>query len=620
MGAKRKSPGVKSSRPPRGRGRRLGRRRGFNPTTTINRRRPESGGGGEVSIDDGSFLGRRSGRGRRRRISAGERRRRSRKRSLGDILRERRRKRKLRKEMKKSGVKQVGKTVKSGGGVSIDDGPMLDKKRKDKRGGRSGRRFAGGGRRFGPGFSCPDPSMHILMADGSQKRAGDLRVGDVISTYHEKDLEKASKKSLVLASGGDEKYSLLRDQLESSYAKAALGEYKVEFVDIVKDVEKIKMTFEGSEIICSLTHKFYVNDSWKEARDMVIGDVVSDKKLVAIEDVEDGDVVHITIEDAHTYICEDLLSHNKRIRNPNRGRRLGGRRRSTVRRGGRRGGGEVRIDDGPRRGGGEVRIDDGPMLAQGSRGGGEVRIDDGGRLRPPMGCPDPSMLILMADGNQKKAGDLVVGDLIKTNHEDTLELGEYKVEYINILENVEKIKFTFDKSEIICSLTHKFYVDNSWKDAKDMVIGDEVSGQKLIAIDTVENGDVVHITVEDAHTYICEGLLSHNKRRRPQTAVQETTRVPVKDPTLGGAPEREVPLDRGVARDRARESVGERRAALRQERAMRREEQSNIKSSLASESGIRASERDFTRKRSQMEGGPSAAAAFRNKYVSTLRY
>ena len=172
----------------------------------------------------------------------------------------------------------------------------------------------------GSGFSCPDPNMRILMANGSQKKAGELVVGDVVSTYHEKDLEKASKKSLVLASGGTEKHSQLRDQLENSYAKATLGEYKVEFVDIVKDVEKIKLTFEGSEIICSLTHNFYVNDSWKEAKDMVIGDEVSDKKLVAIEDVEDGDVVHITIEDAHTYICEDLLSHNKRRPNPNKGR------------------------------------------------------------------------------------------------------------------------------------------------------------------------------------------------------------------------------------------------------------------------------------------------------------
>ena len=164
-------------------------------------------------------------------------------------------------------------------------------------------------------FVCPDPDMKILMSDGSQKRAGDLVVGDLVKTYHEKDLEKASelahKKALVLASGGTEKYSQLREQLESSYAKAALGEYKVEFVDIIKDVEKIKLTFDGSEIICSLSHKFYVNNSWKEARELKVGDEVSDKKLLSKESVENGDVVFITIEDAHTYICEGLLSHNK---------------------------------------------------------------------------------------------------------------------------------------------------------------------------------------------------------------------------------------------------------------------------------------------------------------------
>ena len=117
------------------------------------------------------------------------------------------------------------------------------------------------------------------------------------------------------------------------------------------------------------------------------------------------------------------------------------------------------------------------------------------------------MLILMANGSQKRAGDLMVGDLIKTNHEKDMKLGEYKVEYVNVLSNREKAKFTFEENEIVCSLTHKFYVDDDWKEAKDMVIGDEVSGQKLISIENVEDGDVVHITVEDAHTYICEGLL-----------------------------------------------------------------------------------------------------------------
>lgn len=161
-----------------------------------------------------------------------------------------------------------------------------------------------------PGY-CPDPNMTVLMADGSYKKAGELVVGDLVKTYHEKDLEKASKKSLVLASGGAEKYSQIREQLESSYAKATLGEYKVEFVNIIKDVEKIKLTFEGSEIICSLSHKFYVNDSWKEAKELTSGDEVSGKKLISKEKVESGDVVFITIKDAHTYICEGLLSHNK---------------------------------------------------------------------------------------------------------------------------------------------------------------------------------------------------------------------------------------------------------------------------------------------------------------------
>tara|TARA_R100001079_G_scaffold1907_1_gene1580 strand:- start:919 stop:1593 length:675 start_codon:yes stop_codon:yes gene_type:complete len=159
-----------------------------------------------------------------------------------------------------------------------------------------------------------------------------------------------------------------------------------------------------------------------------------------------------------------------------------------------------------------------PKPNQGGRGGSFQPI--GGRKRPsrpriPGGCPDPNMHILMADGSHKKAGDLKVGDLIKTNHEETLKLGEYKVEYVNILENVEKIKFTFDKNIIICSSTHKFYVNDSWKEAKDMVIGDVVSDKNLTAIESVEDGDVVHITIEDAHTYICEGLLSHNKRFAP---------------------------------------------------------------------------------------------------------
>ncbi|BCV07769.1 MAG: hypothetical protein CM15mL2_2450 [Caudoviricetes sp.] len=123
------------------------------------------------------------------------------------------------------------------------------------------------------------------------------------------------------------------------------------------------------------------------------------------------------------------------------------------------------------------------------------------------------MRILMADGSLKRAGDIKVGDMVKTYHEDGFGLGEYKVEYVDMAQGEEKIKLIFDKTELICSLSHKLLVDGSWKEAKDMVVGDKVSGKELVEIERVEDGDVVHLTIEGAHTYICEGLLSHNKEK-----------------------------------------------------------------------------------------------------------
>ena len=237
-------------------------------------------------------------------------------------------------------------------------------------------------------------------------------------------------------------------------------------------------------------------------------------------------------------------------------------------------------------------------------------------------CPDPEMGILMADGSQKKAGDLLVGDLVKTYHEESFELGDYEVEHVDIINDVEKIKLTFDKNTIICSLSHKFYVGDSWKEAKDMVIDDVVSDNKLVAIEKVEDGAVVHITVKDAHTYICEGLLSHNKspipprdprrpvgrRRRPNRPVgrrmlprprpKPRPRPPEDD--LGPPPEREVPIpkerirpitresdprggapfapdERGMARDRFFERMFDRADEEKQRRSMQKEERKEVR-------------------------------------------
>ena len=95
-----------------------------------------------------------------------------------------------------------------------------------------------------------------------------------------------------------------------------------------------------------------------------------------------------------------------------------------------------------------------------------------------------------------------------------------------------------------------------------MVIGDVVSDKKLISIEKVEDGDVVHITVKDAHTYICEGLLSHNKRMLPPKDRPRIPRPPKDKPIvsrppqddLGPPPEREVPIPKERIRPITRES------------------------------------------------------------------
>jgi len=150
------------------------------------------------------------------------------------------------------------------------------------------------------------------------------------------------------------------------------------------------------------------------------------------------------------------------------------------------------------------------------------------------------------------------------------------------------------------------------------------------------------------------------------SAVMETERVNVQDPTLGGPPEREVPIpkerdtsprgrapfspdERAMARDAFFEKMFSRADERKQSRAMDQEERRNVMDARRDEAAMRDSERgmrderggrrgrrgkvfsggmrrrgrrrDFTRRRSQMEGRRSRdeRAAFRDRFVSTLR-
>ena len=127
------------------------------------------------------------------------------------------------------------------------------------------------------------------------------------------------------------------------------------------------------------------------------------------------------------------------------------------------------------------------------------------------------------------------------------------------------------------------------------------------------------------------------------SAVQQTTRVNVQDPTLGGPPEREVPLpkekdmtprgpapfapnEEDLAKQRFFETMFE-RAANRKERSgidkaeMRDRQEARRDEAMRRDSemgGRRRGRRDFTRRRPERRRSREERAAFRDRYVSTL--
>ena len=132
-------------------------------------------------------------------------------------------------------------------------------------------------------------------------------------------------------------------------------------------------------------------------------------------------------------------------------------------------------------------------------------------------CVDPDVHILLADRSTVRAGDLKVGDMLHTLHDETFVYGDYPVEYVNILQR-QKVEAQFDDGQkIIISITHKFLTaDNKWEKISDIEIGTSIRGfgdvtKKLVSITDVGTGPVIEMVVTDAHTYISEGLVSHNK-------------------------------------------------------------------------------------------------------------
>lgn len=333
-----------------------------------------------------------------------------------------------------------------------------------------------------PPETCPAPWMMIQLVGGMSVPAGELKPGMFVKTYHE----------------------VTKD----------LGTYEVTHVESIQDAKRLQIEFEHVDFVCSHDHKFYKDGDWVKASELEEGDVVglapNEYEVLGVSEFDDGEVIRITVDEAHTYVCEGILSHNKQpIYEPPIFFEFDPWWSIIPRNLFSPGG----IYDGttwypyvPM-----PIVDDKPIESQNPNASPPISLGGGG------GCPDPKMYILLDGGLSIRAGMLEPGMMILTKHENTMEEGAFRVEAVSIEQQPKLILVFKDEADenvltkLICSESHKFHHNDSWIEAKDLQLEDVVQGKKLFIKTDIGMGDVVRITVEDAHTYVCQGFLSHNK-------------------------------------------------------------------------------------------------------------
>jgi len=156
----------------------------------------------------------------------------------------------------------------------------------------------------------------------------------------------------------------------------------------------------------------------------------------------------------------------------------------------------------PTSGTGSPSFDDGSFISSG-----------GGSFFNPF-CPTPDMLIYLGDGNWIAAGELNIGDIVYTLHEQTNQWDYYKVSSVDRATQ-PVISAIIGGKEIKVSEHHRFLtVDNEYVSINDLQIGSELrtidGSVKLESKTNIGETEVVKIEIENAHTYVLEGVISHN--------------------------------------------------------------------------------------------------------------
>jgi len=138
----------------------------------------------------------------------------------------------------------------------------------------------------------------------------------------------------------------------------------------------------------------------------------------------------------------------------------------------------------------------------------------GGSAGDDRACPAPWINITLADGSLIQAGDVKPGMQVYTCHEITGEWGNFTVTHVSMSEDTRwKVVFQ-EGTEFVGTFDHRILTDYGWVQIDKLQVGDKVvTPSGFITVKSTnfhDFGAVVKITVEDAHTYLTEGFVSHN--------------------------------------------------------------------------------------------------------------
>jgi hypothetical protein len=138
--------------------------------------------------------------------------------------------------------------------------------------------------------------------------------------------------------------------------------------------------------------------------------------------------------------------------------------------------------------------------AGGSGGSGGGGSGGGGGVCPVLDTP-----ILLANDNHTGPGSTIIAgelrpgvDWVWTQHETTMEWGAFMVTHARVVKDVVVYAATIEGNYLRATFDHPVWMNGRWTKMYEIA-------------NTDGRADVISITIDDAHTYISNGILSHNK-------------------------------------------------------------------------------------------------------------